>query len=110
MPTPEGINYVVKPGDTLFKIAQRFGISWVEIAEANGLVNPNEIYAGQMIKIPVDAPTPPPVVYHVVQPGETLFRISLRYGLPWLAIANVNHIGPPYIIYSGQTLIIPGGH
>lgn len=109
MPTPEGINYIVKPGDTLFKIAQQFHISWVEIAEANGLVNPNEIYAGQMIKIPVDAPMPPSVVHHVVQPGETLFRISLHYGLPWLTIANANQIGPPYVIYAGQTLIIPGG-
>ena len=109
MPTPEGINYVVKPGDTLYKIAKQFGISWVEIAEANGLVNPNVIYAGQMIKIPVDAPSPPAEVYHVVKPGETLFRISLQYGLPWLAIANANQIGPPYVIYAGQTLVIPGG-
>ncbi len=109
MPTPEGINYVVKPGDTLFKIAQQFKISWVEIAEANGLVNPNVIYAGQTIKIPVDAPTPPPVVHHVVKPGETLFRISLHYGLPWLAIANANDIDAPYVIYAGQTLVIPGG-
>ena len=109
MPTPEGINYVVKPGDTLFKIAQQYNISWVEIAEANGIVNPNEIYAGEMIKIPVDAPMPPATVHHVVQPGETLFRISLQYGLPWLAIAHANDIAPPYHIYAGQTLIIPGG-
>jgi LysM repeat protein len=109
MPTPEGINYLVKPGDTLFKIAQHFGISWVEIAEANGLVNPNEIYAGQMIKIPVDAPMPPPVVHHLVKPGETLFRISLHYGVPWLAIARANKIDSPYLIYAGQTLTIPGG-
>jgi LysM repeat protein len=110
VPTPEGINYIVKPGDTLFKIGQRFGISWTEIAEANGLVNPDQIYAGQTLKIPVDAPAPPSVVHHVVQPGETLFRISLQYGVPWLAIARANHISPPFYIFAGQTLVIPGGH
>lgn len=109
VPTPEGVNYIVKPGDTLFKIGQRFGISWTEIAEANGLVNPNQIYAGQTLKIPVDAPTPPQTVNHVVQPGETLFRISLQYGVPWLSIARANHISPPFYIYAGQTLVIPGG-
>lgn len=110
VPTPMGIDYIVRPGDTLFKIGLQFGISWTEIAEANGLVNPNQIYAGQTLKIPVNAPPPPPVVHHVVQPGETLFRISLQYGVPWLAIAHANHIPPPFIIYAGQTLLIPGGH
>jgi LysM repeat protein len=110
VPTPMGINYIVKPGDTLFKIGLQFGISWTEIAEANGLVNPNQIYAGQTLKIPVDAPAPPQVIHHVVQPGETLFRISLQYGVPWMAIAQANHIGPPFYIYAGQTLVIPGGH
>jgi LysM repeat protein len=110
VPTPEGVNYIVKPGDTLFSIGLHFGISWVEIAEANGLVNPNQIFAGQTLKIPVDAPTPPPVIHHVVKPGETLFRISLQYGVPWLAIARSNNIAPPFIIYAGQTLVIPGGH
>ncbi|MFZ0547909.1 MAG: LysM peptidoglycan-binding domain-containing protein [Candidatus Promineifilaceae bacterium] len=109
VPTPEGVNYIVQYGDTLFTIGLRFGISWTEIAEANGLVNPNQIYAGQTLKIPVDAPTPPQVVNHVVQPGETLYHISLQYGVSWVAIANANHIPPPFFIYAGQILIIPGG-
>jgi spore germination protein len=90
-------------------IAQQFGVSVMEIAEANGLVNPDQIYAGQILKIPVDAPTPPPVVYHDVKPGETLFRISLQYGVSWLAIARANNISAPYVIFAGQTLKIPGG-
>jgi LysM repeat protein len=52
---PEGAtytNYVVKPGDTVYKISRAFGVDPQEIVEANGLVNPNLIYAGQVLKIP----------------------------------------------------------
>jgi LysM repeat protein len=113
VPTPTGVNYIVQYGDNLYRIGLRFGISWVEIAEANGLVNPNQIYAGQLLKIPVNdapGPIPPPVVSHLVKSGETLYRISLQYGVHWMAIARANNIWPPYFIYAGQTLIIPAGN
>jgi len=45
-------NYVVKRGDTLFRISRAFGVSLEEIVEANGIVNPSRIYAGQVLKIP----------------------------------------------------------
>ncbi len=49
-------NYVVKRGDTLFRISRSFGVSPEEIVEANGIVNPNRIYAGQVLKIPTWTP------------------------------------------------------
>ena len=53
-------------------------------------------------------PTQPPVQRtHVVQPGENLFRIGLRYGISWPTLAAANGIGYPYRIYAGQVLIIP---
>jgi putative chitinase len=112
-PTPPDetghIDYVVQRGDTLNKIGQKFGVSWIEIAEANGLVNPNLIYAGQILKIPTTEPEAPPSATHTVKPGETLYRISLQYGVHWLAIAQANSIAPPYVIYPGQVLTLPGG-
>ncbi|MFW5709046.1 MAG: LysM peptidoglycan-binding domain-containing protein [Chloroflexota bacterium] len=45
---------------------------------------------------------------HVVQPGENLFRIALRYGVSVDAIAQANNISDSRRIFSGQTLIIPG--
>jgi LysM repeat protein len=111
-PTPSPFvetTYIVRPGDNLYRIGQAYGIGWVQIAEANGLVNPNQIYVGQALKIPVSAPGPTPQFTHVVQRGETLFLISLRYGIPWPTIAQANEIGSPYVIYVGQTLVIPGG-
>ncbi|MDX1614183.1 MAG: LysM peptidoglycan-binding domain-containing protein [Candidatus Promineifilaceae bacterium] len=106
---PATTNYVVQPGDNLYRIGLKFDISWVEIAEANGIVNPNQIYAGQELKIPTSAPGPSPEFTHDVQPGESLYRISLRYGVHWRAVAEANDLQSPYVIYPGQTLVIPGG-
>ncbi len=46
-------------------------------------------------------------ISHIVQAGENLFRIGLRYGVPYPQIAAVNNIGTNYRIFVGQQLIIP---
>lgn len=107
-PTDETV-YIVAPGDNLFLIGLRYGLDWTQIAEANGLVNPNFIQAGQVLKIPADQPGSSPEFSHVVAPGETLFLISLRYGVTWEAIAEKNEIEAPHVIFPGQPLIIPSG-
>lgn len=43
--------YIVKKGDNLTKIARRFGTSVRELAEINGIKNPNLIFTGQKIRI-----------------------------------------------------------
>lgn len=45
---------------------------------------------------------------HVVQPGENLFRIGLRYGVPWSALLTANNLSS-ITIYAGQRLVIPAG-
>ncbi|HEY4689307.1 MAG TPA: LysM peptidoglycan-binding domain-containing M23 family metallopeptidase [Anaerolineae bacterium] len=111
--------YVVQPGDTLFSIARRFNISVTELAQYNGLLNPNLIYVGQEIKIPASgsratpSSTPalgvPGATYrvHVVQPGENLFRIALKYGVSVQSIANANNLANTSLIFVGQQLSIP---
>lgn len=57
------MQYIVKKGDNLSKIAQRYGISWRDLYNANKNVigsNPNLIYAGQKYNIPGQAPAPKP--------------------------------------------------
>ncbi|MCA9971523.1 MAG: LysM peptidoglycan-binding domain-containing protein, partial [Anaerolineales bacterium] len=51
--------YVVQPGDTLMAIARRYGVTAVAIAQANHIVNPNLIYAGQQLIIPTAGGAPP---------------------------------------------------
>src|SRR5215468_1163757 len=57
--------YTVQSGDNLFRIALRFGVTTSALASFNGIVNPNLIFVGQVIKIPpggtsVPASTPVP--------------------------------------------------
>jgi LysM repeat protein len=50
--------YKIKAGDSLAKIANKFGISVQDILDANPEIsNPNNIFVGQVIVIPVAAPT-----------------------------------------------------
>ena len=49
---PNGIPYVVQPGEHLAEIAQRYGITWPAIVQANNITDPNRVEAGQTIIIP----------------------------------------------------------
>lgn len=114
--SPETNVYIVRPGDTLFSIARRFGTTVEDIKAANGLTS-DFIAVGQELIIPGDVivppqPTLPPTgtpTTHIVQPGENLFRIALRYGTTVDAIAQANGITNPWFIYVGQVLTIPAG-
>jgi LysM repeat protein len=51
-PPSGGTTYVVKPGDNLFRIALRYGMSYLYLAQYNGIADPSRIYVGQVIRIP----------------------------------------------------------
>lgn len=97
----------VSPGDTLYTISRRYGVSWAQIAEANGLEAPNQLYPGQLLKIPPDVPGPPPAIAHQVHSGDTLSGLAHQYGRPLTELAAANGLTAPYTIYPGQTLVIP---
>jgi LysM repeat protein len=50
-PFPPPTAYLVQPGDTLFSIASRFGLSWQALARHNGVAYPYKIYVGQQIEL-----------------------------------------------------------
>ena len=52
--------YTVQHGDILYDIGLLFGMSWREVAAVNGLTDPDQIYVGQVLKIPTrrEAPSP----------------------------------------------------
>ena len=56
IPTGPSGTYVVRPGDTLSQIAVIHGVSILSLVQANNLVNPNLIYAGQTLIIPGGQP------------------------------------------------------
>jgi murein DD-endopeptidase MepM/ murein hydrolase activator NlpD len=51
--------YTVQPGDNLFRVSLRFGVSMYAVMQANGLVNPNYVYSGQVLRIPTGPQYPP---------------------------------------------------
>ncbi len=104
--------HVVQPGENLFRIGLRYGVTVNALVAANALGNANHIWVGQRLIIPsgnTPAPGSSPSRVHVVQRGENLFRIALRYGLSYQALAAANGIVNPNHVYVGQRLRIPGG-
>lgn len=43
---------IVKPGDTLYRVAERHGVNWQDVADINGIKNPKDLYVGQRLRIP----------------------------------------------------------
>jgi len=107
-PVGAEMTYVVQPGDTLFRIARRYGMRFEDLAYYNNIVNPHRIYVGQVIRIP-DGATPPTAgeVLYTVQPGDNLYRIALRYSLNYMYLASYNGIVNPHRINVGQVIRIP---
>lgn len=108
-------NYIVKPGDTLFKIALAHGVDMYALASANGILNPSNIYAGQVLTIPggvaavqTTSSTTAGSNYQVKR-GDTLGSIALNYGINMWTLANANGITNPSNIYAGQWIKIPSG-
>jgi LysM repeat protein len=114
-PTPEPSTFetkahTVQAGENMFRIALRYDTTVQAIANANGIANPALIYVGQVLTIPEpgDAPSPAPGgTTYVVQPGDNLFRIALKYNMSYTYLAQYNNIANPSNIYVGQTLRIP---
>lgn len=102
--------HTVTYGDTLNKIAARYGTTVQALMAANGISNPNRIYVGQVLYIPTTGgQSGSCAAYHVVKPGETLYRIAGWYSADAYAIAQANNMTNLNHIYVGQSLCIPGG-
>jgi LysM repeat protein len=105
------VTHTVQRGENLFRIALRYGTTVQAVASANGITNPALIYVGQVLTIPSPGsqPSPPTTggTTYVVQRGDNLFRIALRYNMSYVHLAQYNGIANPAHIYVGQVLRIP---
>ncbi|AET66466.1 putative glycosyl hydrolase [Desulfosporosinus orientis DSM 765] len=93
--------YVVKPGDTLSKVARAHGITAREIADANQVPDSNRLVVGQTFVIPIRGQ------YHWVQPGDSLWLISRRYNVSVAELIEINNIQNPNNIPIGLRLYLP---
>lgn len=98
--------YIVQPGDTLFSIARRYGVSVSTLMRLNYLYNPNIIFAGMRLRVPRANPAPSYQSY-IVRFGDTLSGIAVRFGTSIYALMIANNIPNPNLILAGMRLIIP---
>lgn len=99
--------YTVQSGDTLSGIASMFNTSWQDLANINGIGNPDLIYEGQVLNINgCPQPQPQAPQTYTVQSGDTLSDIACRFGTDYLTLASINGIDNPDFIREGQVLRI----
>jgi LysM repeat protein len=132
----EGGRYTIVKGDTVSRIAARFGVRVESVLSANGLAWSSIIYPGQTLAIPAStpaaapeielvsdvtpapeqaappAPTAPPApsgptTTYTVKSGDTISAIAARFGVSTRAVLDANGLTSSSIIYPGGILTIP---
>ena len=108
------IYYTVQEGNTLSEIAKRYGVSVRELQTINGIISPNLIYPGEVLKI-----YPKEKRKHrregkekfystyVVKIGDTLSAIALKFHTTVDELVNLNDISDANLVYPGEILKIP---
>ncbi|WP_258832319.1 glycoside hydrolase family 18 protein [Peribacillus frigoritolerans] len=93
--------HVVRPGQTLYGIAQTYSVTVDRLVESNKIPNPNNLVSGQALVIPIVGS------YYFVQPGDSLYSISQKIDVPVQELANINGISENQILSVGYRLYIP---
>jgi membrane-bound lytic murein transglycosylase D len=133
---PEFRTHVAKKGDTLPRIARRYGVSVSSIASANSLSTRSRVARGQVVMVPekvkktgksgasptkvasakskkgktaktAPAPTASAAKSYRVKSGDTLYRIAVRHGTTVAEILAINGLGGSGLIKPGDKLKIP---
>lgn len=107
--------YVVERGDSLWKIARKFGVSVDALATANAISDIDFLSVGQKLTIPgatgggdEGSTASPGVTTHLVRAGDTLAGIARKYGTTVEAIREANGLLPGGTLYRDATLRLSG--
>jgi len=101
------MNYIVQPGDSLYKIARQFNTSVEALAAINSIAEPRLIHPGKILEIPDNITKTDEGDTYIVQPGESLYDIAKQHGASLRELISYNRIPVPYTAYPGQILHIP---
>ena len=127
--------HTVQRGETLFRIAKRYGISVNSLMSVNGIQDPARIHAGNQLRLsqlsasaapPVSndgdspisatvqapAPAPAPANHgsherYVVRRGDILTQLAIDLSTSWIALAQLNNLADPNNLHVGTALLIP---
>lgn len=105
------MQYVVKRGDTLSEIAQEYNTTVNQLVSLNNIKNPNLIYVGQTLKIPISSTTTQEEIctgsiIYTVKRGDTLSEIAQKYNTTVSELVSLNNIKNPNLIYVNQKIRI----
>lgn len=95
--------HTVKRNDSLWNLAQHYGVPLQHIVEVNGIEQSDPLIVGQALIIP----SPPGNKTHKVAHGESLWSIARQYGLSLQEVAAANQLSNPAMIRPGQIIVIP---
>ena len=96
------MQYIVKEGDTLQKIADYYGIEINKLKEYNGITD-EDLDVGMILNIPYESP----LEYYVVKEGDDLYSIATKYQIPVEFLARLNGLKVGEYIYPKQELLVP---
>ena len=109
--------YTVVSGDTFSGLAVRAGVSQSLLAQLNPHVNPNLLYIGETLFVPLPGDAPEvrgapqaatPAGRYEVVPGDTATGIADRFGIPYAVLQRANTGVDLTFVYVGQELRVPG--
>ncbi len=107
---------VVKPGETLSEIAERYGTSVQRLMQLNNLRSPQDLWAGSRIQVPGAAGasgggggtrTTTVKANYTVKPGETLSELAERYGTSVPRLMELNNLRGPQDLWAGSRIQVP---
>jgi spore germination protein len=93
--------YVVRPGDTVWTLSKRFGVSFQSILNANGLDASETLVIGQSLIIPSTEKS------YIVRPGDSIWSIARDFGVSPNTIISMNGNLSPNALYPGRVILIP---
>jgi len=113
-PPPNGwVAITINANDTLYSLAARYNLTPETLAQQNCLLTA-DLLPGSIIYVPfvptiVPTACHPPArwVIYIVQPGDNLYRISLKYRITVAELQRGNCMGASQSIYAGQRLYVP---
>jgi LysM repeat protein len=103
---PQAIAHIVQAGDSLSMLADRWKTTVEEIADANGIANPNMIQIGMRIQSPSRSSALPPLEY-TVEAGDTLGAIADRYEVSTQTLVDFNEISDANLLSIGDVIRVP---
>jgi LysM repeat protein len=102
--------YTIVAGDTLFSIAQRFNTTVNVLLQANPGINPNALFIGQRICVPISGPPvicPAGFTTYTIRAGDTLYALAIRFNTTVAILIQANPGIDPNSLRVGQIICVP---